>query len=220
MQLRDAAGPGFSTITDQLKYGTERIGINTVYSGVDQKQEPPDPNLLNRWGKTEFATADATEASIIMIDSRFRDRQAYPQPTLCTLRLPRPYKNITQISMAEMKLLTSFYFFRQSMQNIDISIYEKNRFTYNQNNQLVGSTIVKTLIQEGTYNINQLQSELTLKLNYTPLFYDFIGGFNQFFTLFRGSGDLGLNFNEPGDFFDNPTTQLNIPNPTKDTIIL
>lgn len=220
MQLRDAAGPQFSTMTEQLKYGSDRIGRNTVYSGVNQTQDAPDPNSLARYGKTEFATSDSTESSIIMIDSRFRDRQAYPQPTLCTLRLPRPYKNITNIAMAEMKLLTSFYFFRASKRNIDITIYEKDRFIYDQNNQLAGSTIVSTFITEGTYNINQLQTELQIKLNYTPLFYDFIGGFNQFYASFRASGDLGLNFNEPGDYFYNNTTNTYTANPTKDTIIL
>ncbi len=154
-----------------------------------------------------------------MIDSRYRDRTAYPQPTFCTLRLPRTYKAITAIAMAEIKLVTSFYFFRANKGNTDITIYEKDRVSYDSNNQPIGSTIVKSFLTEGTYNINQLQSELATKLNYTPLFYDYPGGFQEFITYFRASGDLGLNFNEPGDFFFNNTTNTYIANPTKEQII-
>jgi hypothetical protein len=213
MQLMGAAGRSFSTITDELTYGADKLGKMT-FSKVDLPQPPPDPDELALYGSTKFETASATEASIIMIDSQFRDRTAYPQPTLCTLRLPRSYKNVTSIGVSELKLITSFYFFQSTFGNTDITIYEKNRYIYDAKGKNLGSTIVKTYISQGSFNLNSLMSEIQNKLNYTPLFFDFKNGFNDFLTLFRASGDLTLNFNQPGDNFYNNTIQQNIVNPT------
>jgi len=213
MQLMDAAGPSFSTITDELTYGADKLGKMT-FSKVDLPQPPPDPDALALYGSTKFETAAATEASIIMIDSKFRDRVAYPQPTLCTLRLPRSYKNVTSIGVSELKLTTSFYFFQSTFGNTDITIYEKNRYIYDASGTNLGSTIVKTYISQGSFNLNTLLAQIQGKLNYTPLFFDFKNGFNDFLSLFRASGDLTLNFNQPGDNFYNNTIQQNIASPT------
>ena len=213
MQLMGAAGPSFSTITDELTYGVDKLGKMT-FSKVDLPQAPPDPDGVALYGTTKFETAATTEASIVMIDSQFRDRTAYPQPTLCTLRLPRSYKNVTSIGVSELKLITSFYFFQSTFGNTDLTIYEKNRYIYDSNGKNLGSTIVKTYISQGSFNLNTLMSQIQNKLNYTPLFFDFKNGFNDFLSLFRASGDLTLNFNQPGDNFYNNTIQQNIPNPT------
>lgn len=213
-QLMDAAGPNLSTLKDQLSYGVDRIGKNTTYSYYEGKPgEEEDP-----YASTEITTADGTDQTLILIDSRYRDRTAYPQPTLFTLRLPRIYKNITNITLADVKLLTSFYFFRLSKGNTDITVYEKDRttLTYEGTYQ---STIVKRYITTGSYSIDSLQSEIQLQLNYTPLFFDFVNGFGDFITAFRASGDFSINFNLPGDFFYNNTTNLWVPNPTVNTIV-
>ena len=217
MQLMEAAGPSFSTITDDLTYGVDKLGKIT-FSKVDLPQAPPDPDGVALYGGTKFETAAATETSIVMIDSQFRDRTAYPQPTLCTLRLPRSYKNVTSIGVSELKLITSFYFFQPTFGNTDITIYEKNRYIYDANGSNLGSTIVKTYISQGSFNLTTLLAQIQSKLNYTPLFFDFKNGFNDFLSLFRASGDLTINFNQPGDNFYNNTVQQNIPNPTMATI--
>jgi hypothetical protein len=217
IQLRDAAGRNFSSMRDQVAYGTDKIGKYTVYSQYDAP--PPDSNWDDRYGRTKFATSDGNVTSLVMVDSRYRDRQAYPQPTLFTLRLPRIYKNVANITLSDVKLLTSFYFFRLSKGNTDITVYEKDRTTLTYEGT-VQSTIVKRYITEGSYNIDQLQNEVQLQLNYTPLFFDFPRGFNDFVEEFSASGDFSINFNRPGDYFFNNTTNLWVPNPTVDTITL
>ncbi len=218
MQLIDAGGRSFSTIRDELVYGNNRLGKHTIYSQYDAPKPQPDLSGEEFYGRSKFVTADGNETSIIMIDSRYRDRQAYPQPTYCTLRLPRIYKHITAINIVEIKLLTSFYFFRLSKANTDITVYERNRMTLNYDGTYT-STIVKRFIDTGSYNIDQLQEEIQKKLNYTPLFYDYPNGYTGFINLFSATGDYGVNFNEPGDWFYNNTTNQWIENPTKDTIV-
>lgn len=215
-QLLSAAGRSFSTVQDQLAYGTDKLGKYTTYSYY----ESPIPELEgeNEYGRTRFTTAEGTETSLVLIDSRYRDRQAYPQPTQFTLKLPRIYKNVTNITLSDVKLLTSFYFFRLNKGNTDITVYENGRTTLTYENTL-RSTIVKRYITEGSYNIDGLQQELQLQLNYTPLFFDFPNGFDDFITQFRASGDYSLNFNLPGDYFFNNTTNIWIPNPTVNTIV-
>jgi hypothetical protein len=215
VQLRDAAGRSFSTVKDQLTYNTDKLGKYTVFSQYDPP--PPDLSGEDTYGRTRFTTADGNVTNLVMIDSRYRDRQAYPQPTLLTLRLPRIYKNVTNITLSDVKLLTSFYFFRLSKANTDITVYEKDRTTFTYEGTLQ-STIVKRYITEGSYNIDSLLSEIQLQLNYTPLFFDYINGFDDFVDLFRASGDYSLNFNKPGDFFYDNITNLWIPNPTIERI--
>lgn len=215
MQLIDAAGRNFSSTKDAIFYNEDRLGKYTVYSSYDAPV--PDLEGEDEYGKTRFTTSDGNEASIIMLDSRYRDRIAYPQPTYCSLRLPRVYKNITAIQMAEMKLLTSFYFFRDTKGNTDITIHEQDRSTFTYSNTWQ-PTLVKHFIRTGSYNIDQLQAEIQLNLNYTPLFYDFINGFNDFVPLFKASGDFSVNFNQPGDSFYNHTTNQYVFNPTLDSI--
>lgn len=212
--LQKAAGPPISSIKQDLEYGQDLLGLRTNYSEFIPipLQENSDPLA----GK--FDNALGTTTTLTMIDSRFRDRQVYPQPTLCTLRLPRVYKNITQIQLVEMKLLTSFYFFRNSKGNTDISILEQGRTSLY--NGILKSTIVKSFIRTGSYDINGLLNELKIQLNYVPLFYDFVNGFNDFVNIFRTNGDYSINFNEPGDYWYNNTTNQFVVNPTKLQITL
>jgi hypothetical protein len=211
----DAAGRSFSTIQSQLTFGIDKLGTHTEYSQypdiIPAKDDDPTKN-------TTDVPETATETSIIMVNSQYRDQSTYPQPTYFSIRLPRVYKNISAISFSDMKLLTSFYYFRTTKGNTDITVYEKDRITVDINN-LITSTIVKRFIRTGSYNINSLLTEIQLQLNYTPLFFDFPNGINDFITAFRSSGDYFLNFNQPGDYFYNTTTQTWVPNPTINTIL-
>lgn len=216
VQLRDAAGPNFSTFREQLEFEVGRLSKNVHYYPYDEPA--PDLSGEDTYGRTRFATADGNVTSIVMIDSKYRDRQAYPQPTLFTLRLPRVYKNVVNITLTDLKLLTSFYFFRLNKGNTDITLYEKDRMTLTYEGTLQ-STIVKRYITEGSYNIDTLQQELNIKLNYTPLFFDFVNGYSDFVNIFSATGDYAANFNQPGDYFFNNTTNQWIPNPTMNTIV-
>jgi hypothetical protein len=230
MQLQDAAGRNFSTVRDQIDFlasdtsvtlADDRkkgsAGRGAIYSAYDAP--PEDITGEDEYGKTRFDTEFTTQTTLVLIDSRYRDRTAYPQPTEFSLRLPRQYKYITNITLSDVKLLTSFYFFRLTKGNTDITVYEKDRQTLTYEG-ILQSTIVKRYITQGSYTIDALQNEVQLQLNYTPLFFDYPNGYNDFKPRFRASGDFFVNFNYPGDYFYNNTTNTWVPNPTIDTIVL
>lgn len=174
-------------------------------------QIPADPsgNLLE--------SSSAALTNVVMIDSRNRDRQAYPQPTNLTLRLPRTYTNVTGFSIVQIKLLSAFYYFRPPKRNTDITINEFGRTTVQQ-----GVTVnqdITSYLREGSYDINGLISELNIQLNYTPIFYDYPGGFNDFAKKFAVTGDTSLNFNFPGDNYYDSVLDTYIPSPTMTLII-
>jgi hypothetical protein len=156
--------------------------------------------------------------SIIMLDSRDRDRNVYPQPTNLTLRLPRTYANVTNFQVVQLKLLSAFFYFRNDKHNTDISILETGRTITTKTGQVVPD-IVKSFIREGTYDINSLLTELTTQLNYTPVFYDYPNGFQDFAPRFASTGDYSLNFNYPGDTFYDSLLNQYIPNPTMTLIV-
>ena len=56
---------------------------------------------------TKFDMQSGTYTSILMINSRDRDSQVFPQPTYFTIRLPRTYRNVTSFQITQMKLLSS-----------------------------------------------------------------------------------------------------------------
>ena len=156
--------------------------------------------------------------SIIMLDSRDRDRNVFPQPTGLTLRLPRVYNNVTNFQLVQIKLLSSFLYFRVDKNNTDISILELGTTIPDAQGNLLPN-IVKSFIRPGTYDINSLLNELTIQLNATPIFYDFPNGFQDFATRFAATGDFSLNFNFPGDTYYDSLLDQYITNPTMNTII-
>ena len=214
------SGPNFINLAKILNRGTN----TKIPSSITQDASlpfvnltlAPDPPKDSRYGQTVFATENSRETTIISIDSKNRDKQIYPQPTRCTFRIPRTYKNILSISVAEIKLLTSFFFFSKTNVNTDITIYEQGRQTIY--NGVLQSTFVKSYINDGSYNINTLLSQLQTTLNKVPIFYDFINGFNDFIIPFRSTGDFSIALNEPGDTFYNRLTKSYVTNPTKELI--
>jgi hypothetical protein len=153
-----------------------------------------------------------------MIDSTDRDRNVFPQPTNVTLRLPRVYSNITNFQLVQIKLLSSFFYFRADKHNTDISILEFGRTIVDAFGKIVPA-IVKSIIREGTYNISGLLAELTIKLNQTPLFYDYPNGFQDFAPRFAATGDFTLGFNYPGETYYDSLLDQYIPNPTALSIV-
>jgi hypothetical protein len=141
--------------------------------------------------------------NVIMVDSRDRDKAAYAQPTNLSLRLPRVYKNITGISITQMKFLCSFYYFSAIKVNTSVSILEIGRTITNPVSGVVSPNIIANAITDGTYDINALVAEITNQLNYTPPFYDYPNGFQDFAKKFSVTGDFSLNFNYPGDTYYN-----------------
>jgi len=166
----------------------------------------------------ELKSSSQSITSIIMLDSRDRDRKVFTQPTSLTLRLPRVYSNVTNFQLVQIKLLSAFFYFRSDKNNLNVSILELGRTTTDVNGTILPN-IINTLIRQGTYTISSLLSELNTQLNVTPLFYDFPNGFQDFAPRFAATGDFTLNFNFPGDnYYDSLLDQF-FPNPTALTIV-
>jgi hypothetical protein len=209
------------------------LAANTILDpNINKDAPPPDPTIGFIYdisgGNPTFTSlhipadpsgnsleSSATSVSnVIMVDSRNRDRQAYPQPTNLTLRLPRTYSQVTAFSILQIKLLSAFYYFRAIKHNTDISIQEFGRITPTGQQQIITS-----YLREGTYDINGLITELNTQLNYTPVFYDYPGGFNDFAKKFAVTGDTSLNFNFPGDYYYDSVLDTYIASPTMTLII-
>lgn len=228
--LNKAAGETLNTPKEQLKFGINQLNRDVGYSAVDEAFNITLPfNTSNETveaAKTVWKTTAATQpktqtvTSIVMFNSRDRDTNVYPTPCNLVLRLPRIYRNIISMQILQMKLLSSFLYFSLVKSNTSIMINELNRINYNYLGNSLGSLNILKYIRDGTYNINTLIAELTIQLNTPPLFYDFVGGFNQFVSLFVSTGDFSINFNYPGDYFYDSLNQQYIAAPTMSIITL
>ena len=223
-----AQGYSLNNATNDTGDGTPPVDTeNTVVDRFPKLGYPITNGALPSF-KNMYITPDvsgnALESSsqsisnVIMIDSRNRDRTAFPQPTNLTLRLPRTYLGVTAFNIMQIKLLSSFYYFRAAKQNTTISIHEIGRELTDVYGIITDQIITNTL-REGTYDINSLLAELTTQLNQTPIFYDFPGGFQDFATKFSVTGDTALNFNYPGDTYYDALLQTFISAPNMALII-
>lgn len=211
--LTEAAGPSLVTEQQEIAYGENRLDSRTSYSAY---------GMTDLSGQ-ELKTVGTDTPTVIMLQSRDRDKTVFTQPTNCKLFLPRIYKNITGFSIVQLNLTSAFYYFRANKYNLESEIQEEGRQIY-----LADSTSaptpttnplkLKNQIREGSYNINELLSEITTQLNKTPLFYDFINGFSDFLSAFSVNGDYSLNFNEPGDNYYDAVRKIYINNPTREII--
>ena len=207
--LKNAAGPPFPDAKTQQEYGSK-------YAAYDSPDQKPDEELAKKYGQTKFATESKQQTSLIMLDSRNRDRNAYPQPTAFTLKLPRTYNTIVNIQLTQQSILCSFYYFSPDKLNITIPIVEQGRYIPGTSNLIP----FNTTIRQGSYDIYSLITEITNTLNRTPLFYYFPNSFTDFAPIFQGSGNYGLNFNEAGDNYYDPVQRVYTANPSKNSIIL
>lgn len=213
VNLLPTAGPSFTTDTQQIAYGTNRLDRRTGYSEY----------ISDTSGQPVVAVTNTDETSVIMLESRHRDTSVYPQPTDCQLFLPRTYKNIKGISVTQTSLISAFFYFRQNKSNVEIEIEEKGRVVYLSDSTVKPTNtgnplLLKNSIREGSYNITELLTELNTQLNKTPLFYDFINGFSDFVSSFSVTGDFSINFNEPGDNYYDAGRKIFVANPTRDLI--
>lgn len=226
---QDITGPDIPDISGQIFFKKDRI--YSLYNSYDTITENISSSLFLQ-GSSNTLTAQKTQVtSIINLDSQDRDKSVYPQPTNLQLRLPRTYRNVNDFQIVQIKLLSAFYYFRRSKQNISIPINEQYRYLDKNGNvvtnlaDIINSDFEKTLniittnIREGSYNIESLIGELNTQLNVVPVFYDFINGFNDFVPLFASTGDFSVNFNLPGDYYYNSLLNEFIVNPTVDQIV-
>ena len=214
--INEASGPSFSTIRQVDSYGTNYLTESVRYA----------PYGMSDISGIKLESAVKDVATVAMLQSRDRDKTIWPQPTDCQLFLPREYKNVVGFSIAQLNLISAFFYFRQDKENLGIEIIEKDRILYDSNSQPVldlsgNRTTLKlyNYMRPGSYNITGLLSELQTQLNRTPLFYDFINGFSDFLPLFSVNGDYSLNFNYPGDNYYDSVRKIFISNPTRSQIV-
>lgn len=225
LQLNETGGQDLPTTESQLQFGINDLKKNANYASLRQAFNidlPFDSKQFDTSGNkiwSDGAVGKQANTSIVMLNSRDRDRIVYPTPANVTLRLPRVYVNITSMQVIQMKLLSSFLYFRAEKNNTCMTINEYGRILYNYLNEAQGVLDVKTCIREGTYNINTLIAELTIQLNTPPVFFDYPGGFSQFVPLFVSTGDFGYAFNYPGDFFYDSLNRTYTAAPTRAFII-
>jgi hypothetical protein len=214
----DTKALGAINLDDPAKQISERIQPRSR-NGVEYSSFDLSGNYDKSlpYSETTFDKSSATYTSILMINSLDRDRQVYVQPTFLTLRLPRTYRNVTSFQITQMKLLSSFFYFRPDKANTTLTILEQGR-TIMKNGETVDNVITVT-IRTGTYTIDTLLTELQTQLNRTPLFFYFPNGITDFITQFTATGDLSVNFNQPGDTYYNSLTDQFISNPTMSTIV-
>ena len=213
---RQATGPDFATEEQNDAYAINRIGKN-VYGSYSSAVASGEPIKMN---STDIPT-------VVVLQSLDRDKRIFTQPTDCRLMLPRVYNNVTGFSIAQINLTSAFFYFTATKGNVSLQMYENGRVIYNPvfptTPQLDSGGNVQPLklvntLRNGSYNITSLMNELTIQLNRTPLFYDFINGFSDFLAVFPVTGDYSLNFNEPGETYYDSLGKLFIPNPTRESI--
>lgn len=219
----------YATFARQLRYDrTNFMSNNTYYASfssvvnrgplnslIDYEDKLPD-DALKDYGTTKFATARKDLTTLFLIDSKNRDRAAYPQPTSFTLKPPRVYQNVASIQVTEIKLLSSFFYFRAAKGNTFLPVIERGREKIN---SFLGFPLTYNVqVAEGSYNINDLLNTLQIQMNYTPLFYDYPSGFAGFVNAFTANGDLSVNFNQPGDTYYDALNKKYVTNPTMDLI--
>lgn len=227
-----AAGPTLATTTQEQAYASQRLDQRVTYSSYMTSKDPKAEQTLAeasgapKYGKVTSAAKDIQ--TVIMLQSRDRDKTVYPQPTSCQLFLPRIYRNVQSFAIAQINLTSAFFYFRQDKQNVNILVYEKDTVLYtpeltpsivkDESGNDVPLRLTRTL-RDGSYNASQLLTEIQIQLNQTPLFYDFLNGFSDFLPLFQVNGDFSLNFNYPGDYYYDAVRKVYIPNPTRSQIV-
>jgi len=214
LSLTNMGGPVRDSSGAQLDSETLPLGytLSKGYPTFKNYELEKDPS------GAELKSSSQSITSIVMLNSNDRDKNVFQQPTNVTLRLPRLYSNVTNFQLVQIKLLSAFFYFRKNKFNTEISILELDRVVADQFGKIVPD-IIKTFIQEGTYDIGSLTSELTTKLNVVPLFYDFPNGFQDFAPRFAATGDFSIGFNFPGDNYYNSLLNQYVQNPSMTTII-
>ena len=171
-------------------------------SGDKVPGEPIGAPIAFKQTTTKFS--NSKNATTVMINSTDRDTNIYPQPTLFSIRLPRIYRNVVGISVTQIKLLSSFYYFSAAKNNTSMTINEYGR-QIDICGQMINNNITKYLT-DGTYDTNSLVTELQNQLNMTPLYNNIT--LTTFIGQFISTGNYSLLFNDPGDTTYNPLTGI------------
>jgi hypothetical protein len=91
VNLKEVAGPSLVTSQQQIEYGENRLDSRTTYSAYGM------PDVSGQ----DLKTVETDIPTVIMLQSRDRDKTIFTQPTDCKLFLPRIYKNVTGFSIVQ-----------------------------------------------------------------------------------------------------------------------
>ncbi len=176
------------------------------YTDPEYNPNPGPADILKIIPETGPKFTPSQNTTLVMISSRDRDTQLYPQPTYFTMRLPKIYKNIKTINITQLNLLNSFFNFTEARGNTFMYIRELGRTRTDASGNTIPND-VRVQIRNGTYTATSLVTELNNAMNKTPLFADISGGLGSFIAEFQGTGDYTILFNQPGPVVFNTLTQ-------------
>ncbi len=179
---------------------------SVAYTDPEYNPNPGPADIIKLVPESGPKFTPAQNTTLVMISSRDRDTQLYPQPTYFTMRLPKIYKNIKTINITQLNLLNSFFNFTEARGNTFMYIRELGRTRTDASGNTVPND-VRVQIRNGTYTATSLVTELNNAMNKTPLFADISGGLGSFIAEFQGTGDYTILFNQPGPVVFNTLTQ-------------
>ncbi len=205
----DSSGYTSDTLSDNDTFSgpgseTPRLVVDSgIPKEIEESEIQGKPAAILSEKKETFN--ESRNTTLIMINSRDRDTNLYPQPTFFTMRLPRTFKNIKTITITQLNLLNSFFNFAESKGNTYMYINELGRVVTSSTGEETQNDI-RVQIRDGTYSASELVTELNNAMNQTPLFADISGGLGTFIAEFQGTGDYSLLFNQPGPVVYNSLT--------------
>ena len=126
--MYDRSG-GFSNNTYYSPYKMDKD--KELVNSLVEYEAPLPEDAHKKYGKTKFETARKEVTTLFLIDSKNRDKSAFAQPTNFTLKPPRVYKNVVSIQVTQIKLLSSFFYFRAAKGNTFLPIIERGRESIN-----------------------------------------------------------------------------------------
>ena len=223
-----ASGPNLNTINEQLLY---QSGKATGSSYTPEPKENLKNSLLYANPKKR------TQTTLFSMKSANRDKKTYITPADFSIRLPRPFKNVSQIQIVQI----AFQYFANVI--LDISGLDQgtlipylgsnvnsnvmcclNKGTIQNSfgvtevgrmdpNNPTEQLTIPVKVRPNRYNIGDIVGELTLQMNNTPPFN--IISYADFQDYFITSGSMTSLFNEPGLYYYNKLTKTFINGPSK-----
>jgi hypothetical protein len=206
-----AAGPPLPSEEKEIDFAQNILDRNATFG----------PFIEGQAGYKLVTTYQQVD-NVAVIQSLDRDKMLYPQPTNCQLMLPRTYTHVTKFEIVDISFIASFFYFRADKYNTTVVFNETGRFLTDPVLVPPPSTTplnLKVNIREGSYTIDTLLQELTIQFNTPPIFYDYINGYSDFYSVFIDAGDYSLNFNYPGDYYYDSLRRVYITQPTTQQIV-
>lgn len=229
-----ASGPSFTTVNEQLLY-QKKIADN-IAPYIPQPQNTIGNSILYKNPKKRIHT------TLFSFKSENRDKQIYPTSSDFTIKLPRPFKNVTQIQFVQISYQSFFNFIPDvsgfidsvlpylTQRGMDISECLCCLPVANTQNSIAISEVgrvdplnpskpfIKLItVRSSRYTNVSLSYEMDYQMNNTPPFN--IMSYSEHRTRFRATNSLNHLFNEPGRYVYNYDTRSYILSRTKKIVI-